>query len=246
MKPFFAALRFLTVLPVPERWCGGEEELRRGVSFFTAVGICIGGFAAVLDSALGRILPPLPAAVLVVIFLAAASGGLHLDGLADTADGFFSSRTRDRILEIMRDSRTGPMGAAAVACLVILKAAAIASLPPARRWGAILLMPVAGRCALAVMMAVLPYARTDGGLCRVFLGSRPARRAAWVLILFASAAWWALGWTGLGAAAVSVVATLLLSLYGHRKIGGFTGDTLGAACEIVEVIPALAAAVRMP
>ncbi|MBI5419722.1 MAG: adenosylcobinamide-GDP ribazoletransferase [Deltaproteobacteria bacterium] len=244
MIPFFAALRFLTILPIPARWCGGEDELGRSIPFFTAVGLCIGGLAAVSDYLLRRILPPFPAAVLVVIVLLAASGGLHIDGLADTADGFFSFRTRDRILEIMRDSRTGPMGAAAVACVIALKIAVLASVPRPLRWGTVLLMPVAGRCALAVTMALLPYARTNGGLCHWFLKGRPARQAAWAFAVFAFAAWWALGWMGLVIAGTSVISALLFAGYSYRRIGGFTGDTLGAACELVEMIPALAAAVR--
>jgi len=242
---FFAALRFLTVLPVPEGWCGGEEALKRSVPFFAVVGLCIGGLAAGMGAALGRVLPPLPVAVLVVMFLMAASGGLHVDGLADTADGFFSSRSRDRMLEIMRDSRTGPMGTAAVACVLVLKVAALASVPPSRMLGAVLLMPVAGRCGIAVVMAVLPYARTDGGLCAAFLGRRTIGQAVWALAIFSLVAWWASGWMGLGTVAASVVAALLFANRCRRKIGGFTGDTLGAVCEIVEVIPALAAAVRM-
>ena len=85
---------------------------------------------------------------LPVVLLIAVSGGLHIDGLADTADGFFSSRPRERILEIMRDSRTGPMGVAAIVCEVALKIALIASLSgPSRAW-VLLLTPVAGRSAL--------------------------------------------------------------------------------------------------
>lgn len=245
MTSFFAALRFLTVLPVPGGWCGGEEALKRSVPFFAVVGLCIGGLAAGMDAAFIRILPPLPVAVLVVIFLMAASGGLHVDGLADTADGFFSSRSRDRTLEIMRDSRTGPMGTAAVACVLVLKVAALASVPPSRMLGAVLLMPVAGRCGIAVVMAVLPYARTDGGLCVAFLGGRTIRQAVWALAIFSLVAWWASGWMGLGTVAASAVAALLFANHCRRKIGGFTGDTLGAVCEIVEVIPVLAAVVRM-
>ncbi len=245
MTSFFAALRFLTILPVPGGWCGGEEALKRSVPFFAVVGLCIGGLAAGVDAAFLRILPPLPAAVLVVLFLMAASGGLHVDGLADTADGFFSSRGRERMLEIMRDSRTGPMGTAAVACVLVLKVAALASVPPTRMLGAALLMPVAGRFGIAVVMAALPYARTDGGLCAVFLRGRTSGQAVWALAIFSFVAWWASGWMGLGTVAVSAVAALLFANYCRHKIGGFTGDTLGAVCEIVEVIPALAAAARI-
>lgn len=169
MRSFLAAMQFLTIFSAPTRWRGGERDLARSVYFFPAVGLLLGALMAALDYGLGLVFPRPLTSVFVVIALLWASGGLHIDGLADTADGFFSSRSRERMLEIMKDSRSGPMGVAAVVCVVSLKIAAVASLPTGVRWQAILLIPLAGRCSIVVMMALLPYVRSEGGLATVFL-----------------------------------------------------------------------------
>ena len=235
MKAFFAAVRFLTIAPVPTSWAGGEEELARSVPFFPAVGLLIGVVAGALAIDLIQVLPPLPACVLVLIALVAASGALHMDGLSDTADGFFSSRPRERILEIMRDSRTGAMGVIAIVSVLLLKFAALASLPPSAWWRAVLIAAVAGRCSLVFMMMLLPYVRPEGGLGSVFYRKRPAFASLVALVMLAGTAWFALRLAGMVATGAAVLMTLLFAAQCKRKIGGATGDTLGAACELSEV-----------
>jgi adenosylcobinamide-GDP ribazoletransferase len=240
MKYLIAAIQFLTVFPVPASFNCSEQTLRRSVIFYPMVGLLIGGVLALLDSGLLRIFPPLPAAVIIVILMLAASGCLHMDGLADTADGFLSARPKERILEIMRDSRVGSMGVIAVSGVIVLKAASLASLSGRHHWMIVLLMPVAGRCALVLSMSIAPYARAQGGLASVF--GRPEWPVpAGSLLFLALLASALLGVQGLIAASASVFSTLLVSFWSKRKIGGFTGDTLGAACEIAELVIALIA-----
>jgi adenosylcobinamide-GDP ribazoletransferase len=240
VRRFFAALGFLTVLPVPEGWGGGERELSRCAPFFPVVGLLIGAVVAVGTWGLGQVMPAWPASVLTVIALIGVSRGLHMDGLSDTADGFLSSRPRERILEIMRDSHVGAMGVMAIVCAVFLKVAALASLSGEVRWRAALLTPVAGRCALVVSMAALPYARGTEGLGALFYRGRSRLDAVWAVLFLGLAGWAAAGAAGLAASILSVVLTLLFAVYTYRKIGGATGDTLGAACELAEIVPALA------
>ncbi|MBI4831219.1 MAG: adenosylcobinamide-GDP ribazoletransferase [Candidatus Lindowbacteria bacterium] len=114
VKSFIAALRFLTIAPIPARWANEAEYLSRSVPLFPIVGLLIGAAIVTADFGMNLLFPSLLANGITVVALVAVSGGLHIDGLADTADGFFSSRPRERILEIMRDSRTGPMGVVAV------------------------------------------------------------------------------------------------------------------------------------
>ncbi len=239
MRPFFAAMRFLTVLPMPESWSGGEKDLAQSVPYFPVVGVLIGVLVAALDYAFGRVFPLVVTSILTAIALTAVSGGLHLDGLADTADGFLSSRPRERMLEIMRDSRTGPMGVVAVVFVVVLKIAALASIDGPIRPGVVFLMPIAGRSALVTMMAVLLYARKEGGLCSIFRVRR--HHALWAFVLLAAAGVLAAGWIGLFAGVMSFAMALVLCGYAYRKIGGQTGDTLGATCELIELVPALVA-----
>jgi adenosylcobinamide-GDP ribazoletransferase len=240
MKRFLAAVQFLTILPLPRDLTPDERALGGSLPFFPVVGLGIGAAVALIDWGLGFLFPVGVTSVLAVILLIAASGGLHTDGLADTADGFFSSRPQERILEIMRDSRTGPMGVAAIVGTIALKIALVASVAdPARVW-VLLLMPVAGRCALLIHMAFLPYARPEG-LVEVFHRNRSRGHALWALTFLIAAGGLSGGVPGLIAGGASFLFALLFTAYVRRQIGGLTGDTLGAACELTELAPAFIA-----
>jgi len=239
MKRFLAALRFLTILPVPSDWGTREEDLARSVPFFVLIGLLAGAAAGAIAWGLAHLLPQLLAAVLVALFLVSVSGGLHLDGLSDTADAFFSSKSRERMLEIMKDSRAGPMGVAAIVFVLALKIAALASIPTSSFWRAAFLMPVAGRCALPLVMALLPYVRSEGGLGSVFTEGHPRINGAFAVAVLFLTGWLLAGMPGLYAGATSVLVTVLFAFHCHRKICGATGDTYGAACEIAEIVPAL-------
>jgi adenosylcobinamide-GDP ribazoletransferase len=245
MRPLFAALRFLTPAPIPASWAGGKRELSRAKYAFPIVGLMIGGAAAAVCFGLDRVLPPLPASAILVFLLIAASRGLHMDGLADTADGLFSSRPREQVLAIMRDSRTGAMGVMAVVLVIVLKTALFTAVAPeSARWRIALLIPLAGRCALLVTMALFHYARAEGGLATAFSVRGVSRwvLGAWTLVVLLAAGWLIAGDQGLVAAAASVGAGLAVGLYCRRRIGGYTGDTLGATSELVECVPALVGA----
>jgi adenosylcobinamide-GDP ribazoletransferase len=144
------------------------------------------------------------------------------------------------MLEIMRDSRSGPMGVMAICGVLLLKVTALAAVPSPLRPAAIMLMPLAGRTALTVSLTLLPYARSEGGLAGVFRPSRFQGLLAVALLTFG--AWLLQGTPGLATAAACLAVMLLLVAWSKRKIGGFTGDTLGATCEVTELVPALVAA----
>lgn len=238
MKPLLAAIRFLTIMPIPGNWGTAEEDLARSVPWFPVLGLLLGSLVAAIAWALPYVAPPMLVAAIIVIVLLTFSGCLHLDGLADTADGFLSSRTRERILEIMKDSHTGAMGVIAIVCLLLLKFASLASLPAETLWPAVLLMPFAGRCAVVLQIALLPYARASG-LGNIFYRRSSWLAAFWAVGLLAVVAGWLAGSRGLIVWAACLAVTLTFSVYVYRKIGGATGDTFGAVCEIVEVVPAL-------
>ena len=241
MKRLIAALQFLTVCPLVSHVECDERDIGRSTPWFPVVGLLIGALVVVLDVFLRVIFPLQLASVIDVIALIAASGGLHADGLADTADGFLSSRPRERILEIMRDSRTGAMGVIALVCVFALKVSALAAVPPWLRPSTLLLMPFVGRGTMMVQLGMNDYART-GGLCSLFVQN--LRRSDVILTMAVLVAVGALvgGRFGLCAVGASVGGIALFSLWCRSKIGGFTGDTLGAGCELAEVIPALVAA----
>jgi adenosylcobinamide-GDP ribazoletransferase len=245
MKPLLAAIRFLTILPVPGAWGTAEEDLARSVPWFPLIGLLLGAAAAGLAWVMSCTAPPMLAAAAIVCVLLGFSGCLHLDGLADTADGFLSSRPRQRILEIMKDSHIGAMGVIAIACVLLLKFAAMASLSAAALWPAVLVMPLAGRCAIVVQMALLPYARPDG-LGAIFYQRQSRWAAVWAAGVLAAVGLGILGWRGLAVWAVCMAVTAAFSVYAYRKIGGATGDTFGAVCEIVEAVPAIILAFGPP
>jgi adenosylcobinamide-GDP ribazoletransferase len=242
MKQLVAALRFLTILPLPGSWGTAEDDLAGSVPWFPVVGLLLGGVAAVVAWALSLVAPPMLVAAASIILLLSFSGGLHLDGLSDTADGFFSSRCRERILEIMKDSHVGAMGVIAIGGVLLLKFAALASLPAAELWPAVLLMPLAGRCALVFHMALLPCAR-PGGLGSTFYRRRPRWAALWAAIVLTAAAFGVLGVRGLVVWAACLAMAIVISVYVYRKIGGATGDTLSAICELIELVPAVTLAI---
>ncbi|NPU85149.1 MAG: adenosylcobinamide-GDP ribazoletransferase [Syntrophaceae bacterium] len=236
MKPLLAAFRFLTILPLgrrPDR----PGELAGSILFFPPVGLFIGIAAMAADRVAMAFLPSLPAAVCTVLLLIAVSGGLHMDGLADTADGFGSARPREKVLEIMRDSRIGTMGVVAVVAAILLKVAFLDAVPVSLRSQAILLMPVAGRSALVWSMAWLPYARPEGGLATAFLAKGSPVHASWALVFLVACGAGTAGWAGLAAAAAILAVLTGWMAICRRRIGGFTGDTLGASCEMAEIVP---------
>jgi adenosylcobinamide-GDP ribazoletransferase len=245
IRPLLAAIQFLTVIPFPKSFTGGEKELEKCMPFFPVVGLLIGIIIAAFDHVMGFMLPLLPASVMTAIAMTAISGGLHMDGLADTADGFFSARPRERVLEIMRDSRTGVMGVLAVVFVILLKVSVLISLFPPLRPGIIVLMPLAGRCSFVVMMTALPYVRREGGLATAFGVGKSWLNVLWTSAFLLAAGWLAGCWMGLAASFSALLMAALFSVYCFRKIGGYTGDTLGAGCELTEIIPAIAAVVLM-
>ncbi|MBN2312182.1 MAG: adenosylcobinamide-GDP ribazoletransferase [Candidatus Hydrogenedentes bacterium] len=246
MRALLAAVQFMTILPVPIRVAG--RDLERAPLWFPAVGALVGLIVASADwcgAALG--LPPAILNVGTIALLAALTGGLHLDGLADTADGFLSARPKDRALEIMRDSRIGTMGVLALILVLALKGTALATLHEPIRWRALVLAPLLGRSMLLAAMSLLPYARAGGGLASVFLARRSRLLPLWALAWPAACAMALLGLReGLPLLAAGVVGTALLAAYSMRRIGGFTGDTLGATSELAEMLALIAIACQCP
>nr|VFK25431.1 MAG: cobalamin-5'-phosphate synthase [Candidatus Kentron sp. MB]VFK29096.1 MAG: cobalamin-5'-phosphate synthase [Candidatus Kentron sp. MB]VFK74672.1 MAG: cobalamin-5'-phosphate synthase [Candidatus Kentron sp. MB] len=237
MKRFCAALGFLTILPLPAACRHTERDLIGSVIFFPLIGLVIGLSAAGTCFLLEDHLPPLVLSVVLVGWLAMVHGGLHLDGLADTADGFLSHHGRERVLAIMRDSHIGAFGALAMMGILALKTAALASLSPDYRLEAMLLAPLAGRAILAPLL-LLPSARADG-LGNLFYREGTDWRVMGAslggvagLLVVAGLA------TGPGLAAVGTVimAIALFAYWCWRRIGGVTGDTLGAASELAEAL----------
>jgi adenosylcobinamide-GDP ribazoletransferase len=232
MKGLFAAIGFLTIIPVGVG-DGGGESLQKSFRWFPAVGLLIGGGLALAYYGLTMALPPTVVAAIIAVLMSAVSGGLHIDGLADTADGLLSGAPRERVIEIMKDSRSGAMAVFAVASVLIIKTAAIFSLKGDFAVVAILLAPLAGRTAMYSAMVCAPYVSGSGGLGHAFGGGAIWDKVAAVTILLAA------GFIGAGVSGILWAVSLyalwaIFSAWLARRIGGMTGDNYGALCETTE------------
>ena len=224
------AVRFLTVVPVP----GATVEVGTSALFFPLVGVALGGALVVLDRVTAPLVPLAIRDVLLVGVLAVITGGLHLDGLADSADGLFSG-DRERALAIMREGPIGAFGAAAVVLVVALKLRSLDALPPETRTAALLYAPMLARWAMVVLAFGSRAARPDG-LGHSMVRSLTFREFGIATVV---ALWIALAQAGArGLLAILLVAatTIGCRILAHARLGGVTGDVLGAIGEVVEAL----------
>ncbi len=243
-KLFWAMLSFISRLPVPARWSQGLdfEHYSRGIVMFPLIGVVLGGLTGLVFMALQPWFGTPLAALFAVLTLALLTGGFHLDGLADTCDGIFSARRRERMLEIMRDSRLGTHGGLALIFVLLAKVLVVSELAlrGTPMLAALAAACVAGRGSAVLLMYRHRYAREEG-LGNVFIGKVTGRQTCVTLGLAAILAAVLLpGMRGVAAMAVTMVAIFILGQLLKRTLGGQTGDTLGAAIELGELIFLLA------
>jgi adenosylcobinamide-GDP ribazoletransferase len=240
MRGFWAAWRFLTIIPLPGKVGTDEDSLTRSLPFFPLIGVLIGLLMSRTAFLAWHLLPSTAAAVVLTFAMAAISGGFHLDGLADSADGLFSARPKEKILTIMRDSRIGAMGVIALLMIVLLKISCLAAMNLKQAMLTAFLMPLAGRAVMVINMALVSYIRKEGAASLFYNDKAKLRRTAlWSGGVLYAGAWYSGGVHALIAAAAALLIALLWIGYCRVKIGGATGDTLGACCEITEMAVAL-------
>jgi adenosylcobinamide-GDP ribazoletransferase len=243
----FTALAFLTRIPIPHA-DGTAAAIGRSASAFPLVGALLGAADICVLLILRRVMPPTLTATAIVLTGILLTGALHFDGLADTADGFGGGRTREDVLRIMRDHQIGTYGAIALIVVLLLRVTAIATLierNAAER--SLIVAPTIGRWAILLLGRWLPYARADDGLGRALTDHAGNRELCIATALALAVATIANGWIGAAGLGISVVATGLLGITARRRIGGVTGDTLGAnavVCETAVFLAGLAIASR--
>jgi adenosylcobinamide-GDP ribazoletransferase len=197
------------------------------------VGVLIGLFPVSVAYIFSSMSSPVTAA-LVLISSAAVTGAIHLDGFADTCDGFSGTRSREKILEIMRDSRVGTMGVVGVACLLLLKFAMLSGMTWGILWRSLILAAVFARWSQALSCYTSGYARQEGK-ARYFI-EYAGRKEVVAGMLFTLAVFFLLlGLSGLLLFFVCILPVFLSIQFVKRKIGGMTGDTIGTVSEIAEV-----------
>jgi adenosylcobinamide-GDP ribazoletransferase len=237
VKSFLAATAFLTRIPVGNFAAFEAADVAHSSGWFPLIGVLLG---LVYGGAAGLIKGHLPfavVAVLLVLLDTLATGGLHIDGLADTADGFGGGRSREEILRIMRDHAIGSYGGGALTLLVALKVTAYAALLKQSNWiPALILIPALGRWSILLLTATLPYARESASV----VDGMGTRSLAWGTVAMAAALIAARSGRAWIATAVVVAVTAAFGFYCRRRIGGITGDTLGANLELSESAALLA------
>lgn len=235
-RRFFVALQFLTVVTLWRNLRVESSDLAGSMVFYPMVGLLLGLFLAGANYLFGLILPDFPRAVLVVGLWAAVTKFLHLDGLADCADGFWGAREPDRVIEIMRDTRLGAFGVVALVMVLLLKVAGVAGLSPQSIVG-LCLVPMWARMVMVSMAVFAPtsgsglgHSVTSGVGLVHFLVALATAALATVLIA---------GWTGLIIGGVCLLWALLWGGYARLRLGCVTGDVLGAGGELAEVVALL-------
>ncbi|KHJ53369.1 hypothetical protein LA66_18395 [Aureimonas altamirensis] len=237
------ALSFLSRFPaLPEAFRGGPHPLAADAPAFPVVGLIVGLLPALLLLlAMAAGLSPVTAALLALALMVASTGALHEDGLGDTADGLFGHAGKDRALAIMKDSRIGTYGLLALAFTLLLRIALLAEVATARPLAAacaLLAAASASRGGMGLLWSSLPSARPDG--IADSLGRPTRRQGLWSLALGAASGV-LLGLPAAGFAGIALAAAISAGVYLwfrsvlRRRLGGQTGDTLGACQQLLDI-----------
>jgi adenosylcobinamide-GDP ribazoletransferase len=235
MRLYIIAIQFLTIIPLPFSVRCAERDLGRSLSFFPLAGLTLGALLVGLNYLMSAILPRGVVDILLIMALAVITGVLHLDGLADVCDGLAARGSRERFLAVMKDSRTGAAGAAGLILALLLKYQALLALPEDVKTQALFCFPMMARFAMVQMTVGARNARSDG------LGIAFIAGAGWFQMLIATLTTLACavlltGIRGLWLFTAAYLLTWMMKAWSHRKIAGVTGDIIGCAGELNEIL----------
>ena len=238
MRLYLIALQFLTIIPLPFTASCEERDLGRSMSFFPAAGLTLGFLLVGANYLLGHLFPRSVTDLLLLALLAGFTGALHLDGLADVFDGLAARGGRERFLAVMKDSRCGPVGAAALAFFLLIKYQALLAVPEPQKDAALLLFPLLGRYAQVQCTVGATRARTDG-LGATFIGGAGQFQLLAALVTAVAASLLLFGVSGIWLCGGAALLTWWVSRWSHRRLGGITGDIIGFTCELAEAVTLL-------
>lgn len=240
IQPFLIALQFLTRLPVWLDAQPGEKDIGRSILHYPLVGLIIGALLVALSWLLNNA-PTLIAAALLITGWVILTGGLHLDGLADSADAWIGGMgDPEKTLAIMKDPTCGPAGVVAILLIILLKFTALHSLLMTVNWIALFLAAIIGRTLLLVLLLTTPYVRCSG-LGFILSAHQPKRTSIIVVAVTIAFILLVTRVYGLWLLITAITLFLILRHMMLRRIGGTTGDTAGALVEITETVILLTA-----
>ena len=241
MQDFITGLQFLTRIKIANQTDWSPEKFGRSVKYFPLVGAALGILLAFAAHVLNTLLPLtgiyLPLHIVAAILLSLTivlSGGIQCDGFMDTMDGVFSGRSKERMLEIMKDSRVGANGVTAFCSLMLIKWSLLLDISPAELPAALFIMPVLGRFAMVVGITLFPYARPDG-IGKAF-AQHATKKSLLIALLLSGLLVVPAAVKGFAALAVTVIGAYAFSSYITRLLDGLTGDIYGALTEITEIL----------
>jgi adenosylcobinamide-GDP ribazoletransferase len=235
MRLYLIAMQFLTIIPLPFDTRCQKEDLGRATASFPLVGLTIGALLVALNWLIEPWLNRSLTSALLITVLAAVTGALHLDGLADVCDGLAARGSRERFLAVMKDSNVGAVGAVGLVLGLVLKWQALLAVPAGITWQALLLFPTLGRFSQVLAMSGAKHARQDG-LGAAFIQGMAARHLLVALLITIAACLAALPVKGLFALTAVFAVTLIIRGYFRNRLDGLTGDILGCICELSEII----------
>jgi len=235
LRALWAAAMFFTRVPLPSLPGLTADDQRRAIAYWPLVGVAVGAAIAGVWWVAAHAFPPGVAVALALCAGLLLTGALHEDGFADVCDGFGGGATRERVLEIMRDSSVGVFGAIGLVVLMLLKWQTMAALPPALMLAALVAAHALSRGGAVTLMAALPYARAEASKGGAMVAKPALVRLIGVGVVALAPlpflpvrCWWA--------AVAALVLWVATGLWFRRRIGGYTGDCLGATQQLGEVV----------
>lgn len=235
LKRFVLLTQFLTRIPLNVTLNIEEDDFEKSTIFFPLVGLIIGVFNYGLYLVFSKMSDGLLPAIIAILANVVITGALHVDGLADSCDGVFSARSKERMLEIMRDSRVGTHGVIAIAFDFLLRLGVLTSVNHGMVMYLLILSPVVSRTMIAFVSSISVYARKGEGLGTLFI-EKISKQRAFIIV------WFAIAITFVFIKSISLIlilsgliVALIVRRYFYDKIDGLTGDNLGAVNEIIEI-----------
>ncbi len=234
MSLFLLAAQFLTSIPIQIKSIK-EGDIAKSIVYFPFVGLVLGGILAGANNLMIVLnFNQFVLSVILAVLLIILTAGLHLDGVADTMDALLSRKPKDKMLEIMHDSHIGAMGVLSLICILLLKISLIYSISAPLKTAALILMCVLSRWCMAFSMFLFPYARREGK-AKVFMQGINIKIIVLSVISVLTCAFVVWGFNGIVICALVTLCTYSIAKFINNKIGGMTGDTIGAVSEITEV-----------
>ena len=235
MFNWISALQFLTIIHIRKTEFD-EEKLSNSVIYFPLIGMILGLILVIANIVLSPVFPDIVTSTILVGLLAILTGGLHLDGLADTFDAIGtlgSGKNKEEMLKIMRDSSSGSFGVISLILIIVTKIAMLASFDSRNQ--VLLAMLVLGRWSMVLPMFLFKYAHAKEGKAKIFIEEMKLRKFILATLFTLIIIFLVLKLKGINLFLVTGFISLIISKFFSNKIGGITGDTLGAINEISEV-----------